>query len=262
MQWLNKIIQFEIPLEFPDELDLNDIGINGGKLSPDELKTLFHIMFREFMRDSALSVDTALDKSDWENISVSGNRRLYSKNPSEIKELIAWLPEPEKTNRRVKMLMKFLGITKEESFELLSLLWETFTDKADEYLEKIRFNSYSKKINGFGLNCKKIAVRKAEKLYICSECKKITPYSFRGYCENPSCCGNLIPYDAFSSKRSKHYRDLYTKIEITPMSIVEHTAQLSAQTASEYQRDFIKKKLQYHEQAFPYTFFAKYDIIK
>lgn len=234
------ILQFDIPLNLPD-IDLKESGISDIKLNSDEVNTLFRILFREFMQNSSVSVNTILDESDWNNISVSGKRRLYTKEHSDRNELISWLPEPNKTNKRIKQIIKFLGITKEQAFDFLKEIWFYISSDEDAFLDKETLGE-NKKITGYVLKSDRFIVKKPDELYCCTECRKISPYNFRNICENPACNGVMKPYDA-DKGRSTHYRNLYTSLEITPMRIVEHTAQLSAETAAEYQRDFKNKKI-------------------
>lgn len=226
------IMQFDVDLDSDDCIsDLPEYNLK----TVEETKTLFRILFRDMMHDSAVTVGTSLSEADWQRISVSGFRRSYTQSTTNNKKLIAWLPEERKTNRRIKTVCKLLDISEEKASELLNGLWDHFTEE----------NSFLKKDgqNGYLLDHSLLTVKKVDKLYCCSECMKITPYNLNDRCENPNCNGILHIYNAETSKRSAHYRDLYKNLEIVPMKVAEHTAQLSADTAAEYQRDFINKKI-------------------
>jgi len=234
------ILQFEFSTHFPD---LNDGEI---KLNAEDTNVLIHILLRDLIRNAVIDVEGGLGESDWENISVSGGRKLFCKEPSTDSQLISWLPEEGKTNKRVRQVVRYLGISDEKATEFLSLLWDTLIDSSNpEYcvLEKVSMQKYRRTITGYAIKGELFSVNKPNRLYWCTECRKITPYHLKGICENPSCNGRLVPYDASSHQQNRHYRLLYTTLDITPMKIVEHTAQLSTQKAAEYQRNFKDKKI-------------------
>lgn len=226
------IMQFDVDLDSDDCITaLPEYNLK----TVEETKTLFRILFRDMMHDSAVTVGISLVEADWKRISVSGFRRSYTQSATNNKKLIAWLPEESKTNRRIKTVCKLLDISEDKARELLNGLWEHFADD----------NSFLNKDgqNGYLLDHSLLTVKKVDKLYCCSECMKITPYNLNDKCENPNCKGTLHIYNADTSKRSAHYRNMYRNLEIVPMKVAEHTAQLSADTAAEYQRNFKNQKI-------------------
>ena len=80
-------------------------------------------------------------------------------------------------------------------------------------------------------------------IYRCNRCGKITTYSVRNLCPDMKCHGNLEQVTAGQARWSVYYRRLLEDEKIIPMESREHTAQLSSQTAAEYQRDFEEGKI-------------------
>lgn len=224
-------------LVFDTKLELQELPQYS--LNKDETETLFRILIRDIMHDAAVKVNITLSKSDWENISVSGFKRIYCKEPSSNKNVIGWLPEKGKSNRRIRLITRFLGLEYEDAYSLLGMIWEYLISAG--MLTKEIITSGRNNIDGFVLDNSIITVKKPEQLYCCSECKKITPYNLKGMCENPACGGVLQVYDVENHCRSEHYRNLYNTLDIVSMNVKEHTAQLASKTAAEFQRDFKNK---------------------
>ncbi|MGQ9721861.1 MAG: DEAD/DEAH box helicase [Candidatus Jordarchaeum sp.] len=78
--------------------------------------------------------------------------------------------------------------------------------------------------------------------FICNKCGAILPVNVRNVCPTFNCNGKLEPID--SAKREylseNHYRHLYTNLSPMKMTSHEHTAQLTADYASQVQQKFIK----------------------
>ena len=68
-------------------------------------------------------------------------------------------------------------------------------------------------------------------------------YNIKGVCDKPGCSGKLEIFDVEKELVDDHYHNLYTTLNPVPMSVHEHTAQLSSATAYEYQKLFKDKKI-------------------
>lgn len=80
-------------------------------------------------------------------------------------------------------------------------------------------------------------------VYRCKKCGKITTYSIHGCCPEMKCSGELEQITAGQARGRVYYRHLLEDEKIIPMVAKEHTAQLSAQTAARYQREFEEGKV-------------------
>lgn len=81
------------------------------------------------------------------------------------------------------------------------------------------------------------------KWYICSKCGRVTVNNIKDTCPSYRCDGKLSMCNIGQVFVNNHYRKLYQEMDIFPMKIKEHTAQLSAKTAKKYQEMFIKKEI-------------------
>ena len=75
-------------------------------------------------------------------------------------------------------------------------------------------------------------------LYRCDKCGKTFGYSVKGLCPEMKCNGRLREIKASEVQDEPYYSNLYADNKIIPMVAREHTAQLAARTAGEYQKNF------------------------
>lgn len=228
------IVMFEV--DFVNIPALNNLG-----LSQEETTILFKNLSKPMMKDSALSVESLLTKADIEQFTVTGLQKGYSQESFGLSYIEGWCPEIGKTNRRLKYVMKVLGGDENIARKLLESIWRYMVN--NEYVLLQSFGKGKKTNNAYVLNSKKIKVKAVKKLFVCSQCKNMTPYSIRGICDNPRCNGHLEDYDYISALKDNHYYNLFSSLDISPMSVHEHTAQLSSDKAYEYQKDFKDKKI-------------------
>ncbi|SEL27619.1 Helicase conserved C-terminal domain-containing protein [Ruminococcus sp. YRD2003] len=165
--------------------------------------------------------------------------------------IYGFIPKDNSNNKRLSFMLKLLEdqpLTEDEKkrqaikelkeiYELMLLM----TRKG--YL--IELND---KINGrmYQLNHEKWYFRYIEphdKLYRCTKCRKVYSYSIKGKCQMMKCNGTLEEVEASIIQNAPYYSDLFADDKFIPMVAREHTAQLSAETASQYQRDFEAGKI-------------------
>lgn len=208
-------------------------------LSAEEVISLFKVMCRHFMRDASIMtpMDEVFTKADEAEYTVAGFVKGYDRTGAGVSYVIGWCPEEGKTNKRLKYLTKILDGDESTARKFLVSMWN--------YMEKhkyVQLASFGKR-NAYKLSVDKIKVKSIHKLYICSECKGISPYSVKGICENPKCNGHLTEYYPDVALTDDHYYNLYTSLCMDPMSVKEHTAQLASDKAYEYQKQFKDKKI-------------------
>lgn len=219
------------------DIEFNVPAPKGIDLSEEETADLFKILCKSILRDAAVSTEVQFTKADIERFTVTGSPKGYNKTSAGLSYVVGWSPEDGKTNKRLKYLTKVLGGDETKARGLLNSIW-TYMCK-NNYVALHPFGKRSAYI----LDYKKIKAKSVKKLYICSECKGVTPYNVKGICDNPRCNGHLVEYDYEKALREDHYHYLFTKLNITPMKVREHTAQLSSLRAYEYQRDFKNQKI-------------------
>lgn len=216
------------------EADLK-IDVSFAGFTPEEMTDIFKTLVRDMMSDAAIATDMSFTKADEEEFSVSGFALGYDHKAVGYTYIKGWCPEENKTNKRLKYLTKLLNGNEAEARDLLDKIWEYLVDK--EYVVQVPMKTR----HAFRLNHKKIHVKHVNQLYRCSECKSVYPYSIKNICDKPGCCGKLEPFDENLSENIYHL--IYTTLNPVPMSVHEHTAQLSSATAYGYQKDFKDKKI-------------------
>jgi hypothetical protein len=217
------ILYFEIE-------DISDKGNEQYGLSKDEVNTLFKLMASRFLAEAAVSIPIGLTRAHYKRITISGLERSFEKEKSDKSYLVNWLPKG-----KINLYTKFLSrlINAKDPKLVLEEIWDLFVSRG--YLSLIN--------NAYKVKSEKIKVRKPDKLFICSRCKKITPYNIRNFCIHGNCYGELMEYDFTNGLKNPHYRNLYTELSLQDMKVREHTAQLSSDCAYQYQNEFKDKKI-------------------
>lgn len=205
-----------------------------------EMKNIFNFLIRDMMADAAIKINTKINftKADEEAFSHTGFDMGYKKYSDGCSFIKSWCAAEGKSNKRIKYLKKLFNGNEAAARSFLEAVWD--------YLENFKYItvvSMGHKIHAYKLNSEKILVKKIDHLYVCSECKTAYPYSVRDICCKPGCSGKLQPFDVDKELVDDHYYGLYTTLNTVPMSVHEHTAQLSSSTAYEYQKQFINKKI-------------------
>ena len=127
-------------------------------------------------------------------------------------------------------------------------------NEINKYLEKIwdgvfvpRGGLVVKAPNQYVMDISKFKIRTSFihdiKWYICSKCGKLTVNNIGNVCPANRCNGVLKKCDLEEDFANNHYRKQYLKLDIFPMKVKEHTAQLSPDTAKKYQEMFLKKDI-------------------
>ncbi len=77
--------------------------------------------------------------------------------------------------------------------------------------------------------------------YICSVCGRITSINIENHCPYYRCDGILSKFDFYSSDTKDYYINQFgVNSPLIPITIKEHTAQLSKETAQDYQHKFVR----------------------
>jgi ATP-dependent helicase YprA (DUF1998 family) len=222
------ILYFDLNIEMPENEKL--------QLSSDETTTLFKMMALYFIKDAAIKLPITLTKADYKKLSYAGEIKGFNLNYTQKKYVQSWLPAIGRENVRTKLLRKLFA-EKDDEFilRLLKAIWDKLF-----YEGIIEYDSESGK---FLLSSEVITVKAVDKLYICNECKTVTPYCLKNVCTNPRCNGSLVEYDYLKAMEDNHYYDVYHNLNINDLLVKEHTAQLGSQQAYSYQNDFKKKQI-------------------
>ncbi len=207
------ILIFDVDFNVPESKNLN--------LSAQESTLLFKSLCKSMMKDAAISTNEKFTKADIDRFTVTGFQKGYDRTSAGLSYVEGWAPEEGKTNKRLKYVTKILNGDEKKARKLLETVWE--------YMNRYHFISLKPfgRRKAYLLDYRKIKTKTISKLYICSECRGITPYNIKGVCDNPKCNGHLEEYDFKVALQNDHYYNLYTNLDITAMKVREHTAQLS-----------------------------------
>lgn len=133
-------------------------------------------------------------------------------------------------------------------------LKEDEKDEVNKYLEKIwdgvfipRGGLVAKAPDQYVMDISRFKIKTSFsheiRWYICSKCGKLTTNNIGDACPANRCDGLLAECDFEIDFVNNHYRKQYLELDIFPMKVKEHTAQLSPDTAKRYQEMFVKKDI-------------------
>ncbi|BFJ84522.1 DEAD/DEAH box helicase [Ruthenibacterium sp. TH_2024_36131] len=181
--------------------------------------------------------------------------RIYSfrsegSQSSSAEVVLAFCPAEGRINKRAAFLQKLLQKLGRSEVEAQQQTTQFLSDIAGKFVPHITklFSGVSDRRLGYryqlDYHAWKVTYLKEEDLvYRCQKCGKITSYNIRGCCPEMKCSGTLEKITAGQARTNVYYRHLLEKGKIIPMEAREHTAQLSAQTAAQYQREFEEGKI-------------------
>ena len=214
------------------------------KLSSDELKSIILIFIMGMISDGAIYYDKDMTQSDKEYFTHNGIESTYSKEGVTTKNgkksyIKAFLPKT-KTNKRIDYLSKVfnsknLEFSDDDIKNILESIWERVLVHV---LIKAKNNEHCYKVNSSLLT-----IGNKRKWYICSKCKKLTTYNVNDICPTYLCDGKLESVNVDNLEKDNHYYRLYNDLIVENLNVVEHTAQLSHEIASEYQNKFKNQEI-------------------
>jgi len=234
----------DIRVELPQNI-LDNKEQLGGKfgLSGDEVIELFNVLFDSFRYYNALWHPSSSDPKD--EVFFPKNRQVSINKSQSIakKSIMSWLPSSNRINKRINYLSKVYekkGITKEKSnqkaIDTLTDIWTYFIDN-EQFLP-----GYFSVIKGNRVMMYSFwRLYQIDRALRCNTCGNVTTRNILNVCPKHNCNGELIEFNP--SAEFNHYRKLYKNIIPVSMSVKEHTAQLSPETAMNYQEDFVKGKI-------------------
>lgn len=222
------ILYFDFDIEVPQSKQL--------PLSSSQTTILFKLMALYFVRNAAIKFPISLTKAEYQTLLPGGSIKGFNLHFAPKSHGSSWLPAEGRENARTKFLYKlFPDVDKEFILSLLKSIWSKLLDD-----EKIEYDSKSEK---YLLSSEIITVRTVDELFLCDECKTITPYSLNNVCSNPRCNGTHNKFDYHDTIKHDHYHDIYRNLNINDMIVKEHTAQLGSKKAYEYQNHFKDKRI-------------------
>ena len=220
-------------------------GNSQWRMSPEELQTLCDVFLTQMMTDGAIVSKQPMTPADKEFYTHNGAEGAYEMTDSDYKKgRYSFVPKLSgKTNKRLDYLKRVLVRRLGEQAASVNLekglegLWGKVL-LPSEVLEK---NNDSK--GGYRICAEKVRLFRPQKWYVCSKCRNITPYNLENVCPSYRCEGTLQPVEPQTFFADNHYYRLYHEMDIRRLRVREHTAQLSKETAYEYQKEFKTKQI-------------------
>lgn len=230
------LIQFDYKAEeFPQ------IGVFKG----GDATTLQKVLANSFKRDCMFDFPYAKDmlKADKEYYIYKGIEstmsKFLSKDEKRKSYRKAWISS-NNTNIRFDYIKKILRTDdKKEINKYLEKIWDNIFITRGGLIAKAP-DQYVMDISRFKI---RTSFLNEITWYICNKCGKLTSYNIGDVCPANRCYGKLKECDVDVAFANNHYRQQYLELDIFPMKVKEHTAQLSPDTAKKYQEMFVKKNI-------------------
>lgn len=215
-------------------------------LSAKDAKALLDLLLMDVVYHGAIREPSLppFARDELEMIFYSSARKLLvkCKTGKEPASSMGWLPSTRKSGRlymngRLRRLVSALDVPEEEAYKI-----------AEDYFELLVKDGIlrpSKDRGGTGgrfLSAEDFVITAPsdEDVFICQTCGRITTLNFKDRCAYPRCRGRLVQISPDKLQEGNHYAALYSKGDLDPFYIREHTAQIEGDTARRYQEQFIK----------------------
>ena len=210
-------------------------------MSAEEVNMLLNVLISSMINDLAIQIPVAMTEEDREFYSYGAmGARYVALGGDSSKNLKSFIPKnATRSNKRFDYLKRILNIKKPSAFDddnvrkMLMALWKML----------LQNNIIVPYDDGYQLNTEKLFIHRPSRWYRCSKCHKLTPYNIAGVCMTYHCQGNLDAADPDTELSDNHYYRLCHDMELRPLRVKEHTAQLNRDKAYEYQQDFKDKKI-------------------
>lgn len=210
------------------------------QLSKSEFDHICSEMAIGMLTDAAVKYDVPLSPEEKEFFAYGGIEKSYSKSDSTGKYIKSFMPSKANIdNKRLDYMRRILKknnpeVDRDFVIRILEHIWNNMFLKPGvmEYEN-----------GAYKINANRIMVDDQSPWYVCSQCHRITTHNVRGVCPSYHCEGELSPLDVNKRYEKNHYYRMYQEMEIRPLRIVEHTAQLDKETAYDYQKKFKNKQI-------------------
>lgn len=209
--------------------------------SSDEVYNICMVLVSSMLVDNAIDHKQNFTDFDIAFYSNNGSEKSYTLSTGD-KYVRSFIPKDDsKTNKRMDYLSRLYAAkghnaTKEELGKMLEGIWNILTNRA-------KILSDDKKHTGKKVDISKLSVIRTDKWYCCTKCKRITSYNVANVCPAYKCDGILDPVNIDENERNNHYYRIYNDLEIRPLRVVEHTAQLENTEAYKLQEKFKRQEI-------------------
>lgn len=213
-------------------------------MSAEEVQALFNVLISSMLNDLALQIPVELTKEDREFYAYGAmGARYVGQGGNSSVNLKSFAPKSAtRSNKRLDYLTRVMEQKCPGKFDgtmlrkLLMDLWNLMA--APHHYEIVL--PYD---DGYQLNVDKLYITRPSQWYRCDRCHKLVPWNIGGVCTTYRCDGKLQPVEPEVALKDNHYYRLCHDMDMRPLRVKEHTAQLDRNKAYEYQQDFKNKKI-------------------
>ena len=211
---------------------------NKYSLDANEIKDICMAFVMGMLGSAAFYYQQTLNDSDKEYFTHNGIEKSFLKD-SGSKYVNSFLPL-KNTNKRMDYLSRIIRkngstVSDDDIKKLMGSIWDRFFINGN-----IMFKN---KKNYYLVNLENLVISKDRKWYRCNKCNKLTTLNVKGVCPTFKCDGTLEEVDIDLIGENNHYYRMYHDLDIQPMRVVEHTAQLNREEAYNYQNLFKDQKI-------------------
>lgn len=206
------------------------------KLTSEEVADMCMVLLKGMLEDNAIFRPINFTDADVLFYSNNGSEKVYQYS-TENKYIISFLPRTGSIkNKRYEYVEKVIhnkGIAcdRNDIEKFIKALWEHILENKGVLVNKSDFS-------GKQVNLSKLKVVKGNKWHICPKCHRITAYNVENVCPTYKCDGILETIDIDAVEKDNHYYKVYNELDIQPLRVVEHTAQLNNVEAYDIQEKF------------------------
>lgn len=237
---------------YPDEVKLKDTFELAG-LKGQDVWTLLRFMMDTLRQKGAFTYPDSVKATD-DFFSPRNHYGYFRKEGSKSARgnyIFGFVPADKSPNKRFSLIDKLVADSEKSKVENGALAREVLAEVYKNLMALSKTNHVKQSTNDidgtvYCLNYAKWNFRYMEKntpIYRCKKCGKVYTYSINGICPEMKCDGLFEEVTAGDIRNTPYYDRLYEDSKIVPMVAREHTAQLSARTAGEYQKNFEEGKI-------------------
>ena len=224
------------------------------ELSADEAWELYALLLSSFRLQGALSFPDGVAPTD--EAFTPRNREYYFRDNTSVskRRILSWAsPARGKRNRRLDLLTKLSkAINGKEADEVdlkktLGGIWKSLVSQNSacaDYFHQSQVGGegsvYRLRHEFYEIVPNLPGVAADVHWWRCKRCGNISLHNLRHVCPTYGCDGVLELCDPETAFADNHYRQLYLGLKPIPMTVEEHTAQLTGQAAAALQDKFVR----------------------
>jgi len=226
------------------------LSIAPWELDESEQWTLMQILLNTLRERGIVSFDGFGIEHD-DDIFKPRNQAYYFRRADSGKYIISWEPAKNYKNKRLHFLRKLLlekGFSEKdatkEALQALKKIGDCIFDENGPLNRLFESGLQSRQeTNLFRLKPQwwEVSLAIEQEIFKCGICGTVSSESLYGLCPMSGCSGKMAAYN-LEDRNNNHVYSIAMNMNPIPLSISEHTAQLSKENAATVQEEFIKGK--------------------